>query len=73
MKELITYLNLHHSSIFLHFEMKTKEPFCVFQTPPEVIRENLVGSIEDVKFDDTPVGLWNFADGENNKVGEFAR
>ena len=29
--------------------------------------------MEDVKFDDTPVGLWNFGDAENNLVGENAR
>ena len=29
--------------------------------------------MEDVKFDDTPVGIWNFEDAENNLVGENAR
>ncbi|PVD23436.1 hypothetical protein C0Q70_16705 [Pomacea canaliculata] len=31
------------------------------------------GSLEDIKFDDDPVGLWNFVDAENNLRGELAR
>ncbi|KAK7100839.1 laminin subunit alpha-like isoform X2 [Littorina saxatilis] len=41
--------------------------------PIEVSRRPLVGSMEDVKFDETPVGLWNFEDAENTYMGEFAR
>ncbi|XP_076440495.1 laminin subunit alpha-like [Babylonia areolata] len=38
-----------------------------------VSRRAFIGSVEDIKFDDTHVGLWNFEDAENNRVGEFAR
>ena len=43
------------------------------QIADSVTRQSFIGSMEDVKFDDTPVGLWNFGDAENNFVGENAR
>jgi len=32
-----------------------------------------VGAIEDIEFDDTPLGLWNFEHGENNYKGARER
>lgn len=52
-----------------HFEKLSFFP----QIADPVTRQSFIGSMEDVKFDDTPVGIWNFEDAENNLVGENAR
>ena len=38
----------------------TEFVFVHFQVPVEIQNRQLVGCIEDVSFDDAPVGLWNF-------------
>lgn len=50
---------MHHTLLFF------------FQLP--VTTTFFQGSLEDIKFDDDPVGLWNFVDAENNLRGELAR
>ncbi|XP_052778102.1 laminin subunit alpha-like [Mya arenaria] len=39
----------------------------------DVTRDTYVGIIEDIKFDDNPMGVWNFKEGNNNYKGARER
>jgi len=41
--------------------------------PPGVSYIFYEGLMEEVVFDERPMGLWNFVDGENNYVGALER
>uniref|UniRef100_A0A0B7BNE7 Laminin subunit alpha n=1 Tax=Arion vulgaris TaxID=1028688 RepID=A0A0B7BNE7_9EUPU len=41
--------------------------------PPDITSKSFEGGIEDLKFDEEPIGLWNFLEGDNNYVGENQR
>lgn len=43
------------------------------QISEKVTRDNYVGVVESIEFDDTPMGLWNFEAAENNFVGARER
>lgn len=58
-------------SDFLIFLLNTR--FLLFQLPPGVINIFYEGIMEEVVFDERPMGLWNFVDGENNYVGALER
>ncbi|XP_041356694.1 laminin subunit alpha-like [Gigantopelta aegis] len=41
--------------------------------PPSLITYNFIGAMEELKFDDETLGLWNFVSGENNYEGHMER
>lgn len=43
------------------------------QLPDDITRDRFVGAIERFIWNDYPLGLWNFLEGENNFVGEINR
>ncbi|XP_055884413.1 laminin subunit alpha-like isoform X2 [Biomphalaria glabrata] len=53
-----------HKSIFLVGGVPE-----IAEVPLELTTEPFNGGMEDLKFDDEPVGLWNFVEAKNNKVG----
>ena len=53
--------------------MTVNTRFYLFQLPPGVSYIFYEGIMEEVVFDERPMGLWNFVDGENNYVGALER
>ena len=45
----------------------------MFQISNEVSTVKFMGDMESIEFDENPMGLWNFEDGENNYVGARER
>lgn len=44
-----------------------------YQMPDSIKQSSFEGEIENLRIGDTPVGLWNFIDGDNNNLGAIER
>ncbi|KAL3869382.1 hypothetical protein ACJMK2_042067 [Sinanodonta woodiana] len=48
-------------------------PLGINNVPDSLSTVKYIGVMEDVQFDEIPLGLWNFVEGENNYVGAVQR
>lgn len=61
------------SILALQFQHAVNIFHCGFKIPRDLITKSFEGGLEDLKFDEESVGLWNFLQGDSNYVGEGQR